>query len=239
MDLLCRKGYFGVIHSEMPMLEQLRRSIPFEEFDYQTLLDSLRGYAYPRKKIASLLRKGEIIRVKKGLYLFGEKHRRSPYCRELLANLIHGPSCISLEYALHYHGLTLERVETITSVACSRSRSFDTPVGVFSYRKIPRAAFSIGMDRIELDDGRSFLMAVPEKALADRVVAERGGDGLGTQKGLMRFLEENLRVDSEAVASLDIAVLDEVAVAYRSRRLSILADLVGRLTPAREEVRRA
>lgn len=115
------------------MLESLRRSIPFEEFDYQTLLDSLRGYAHPRKKITTLLRKGEIIRVKKGLYLFGERHRRSPYCRELLANLIHGPSCISLEYALHYHGLTPERVETVTSVACSRSRSFDTPVGAFSY----------------------------------------------------------------------------------------------------------
>ena len=218
------------------MLEQLRRSIPFEEFDYQTLLDSLRDYAHPRKKITSLLRKGEIIRVKKGLYLFGEQYRRSPYCRELLANLIHGPSCISLEYALHYHGLTPERVETVTSVACSRSRSFDTPVGVFSYRKIPRAAFSIGLDRIELDDGRSFLMAVPEKALADRVVAERGGDALGTQKGLMRFLNENLRIDSEGIASLDITVLAEAAAAYRSRRLRVLASLVGGLAPAREGV---
>ncbi len=215
------------------MLERLRRSIPFEEFDYQTLLDSLRGYAHPRKKITALLRKGEILRVKKGLYLFGEKHRRSPYCRELLANLIHGPSCISLEYALHYHGLTPERVETVTSVACSRSRSFDTPVGVFSYRMIPRAAFSIGLDRIELEDGRSFLMSVPEKALADRVVAERGGSSLGTQKGLMRFLNDNLRIDPEALAALDTAILDEVAVAYRSRRLRVLADLVRGLGPAR------
>jgi hypothetical protein len=223
----------------MPMLEQLRRSIPFEEFDYQTLLDSLRGYAHPRKKITTLLRKGEIIRVKKGLYLFGEKYRRSPYCRELLANLIHGPSCISLEYALHYHGLTPERAETVTSVACSRSRSFDTPVGIFSYRKIPRAAFSVGMDRIELDDGRSFLMAVPEKALADRVVAERGGSSLGTKKGLMRFLNDNLRIDTDVLSAFDIAVLDEAAVAYRSRRLRILAGLVRGLAPARGEASHA
>lgn len=170
-----RKRYFVVTHRGMAMLEQLRRTIPFEEFDYQTLLDSLRDYAHARKKLTALLRKGDIIRVKKGLYLFGERHRRSPYCRELLANLIHGPSCISLEYALYYHGLTPERVKTVTSVACSRSRSFDTPVGVFSYRMIPRTALSTGMDRIELADGRSFLMAVPEKALADRVAAERGG----------------------------------------------------------------
>lgn len=82
-----------------------QHQIPFEEFDYQILLNSLRGYAHPRKKITALLRKGEIIRVKKGLYIFGAQHRRSPYCRELLANLIYGPSCISLEYALHYYGL--------------------------------------------------------------------------------------------------------------------------------------
>ena len=221
------------------MLAHLRSSIPFEEFDYQSLLDSLWGYAYPRKKITAMLRKGEIIRVKKGLYLFGEGHRRSPYCRELLANLIHGPSCISLEYALHHHGLTPERVETVTSVACSRSRSFNTPVGLFSYRMIPRAAFSIGMDRIELADGRSFLMAVPEKALADRVVAERGGSSLSTQKGLKRFLDDNLRIDPGAIAALDAAILDEIAVAYRSRRLRVLAGLIKGMTQVRGEVSHA
>jgi hypothetical protein len=216
------------------MYEQLRQAIPFEEFDYQTLLDSLRVYAYPRKKITSLLRKGEIIRVKKGLYLFGEGQRRSPYCRELLANLIYGPSCISLEYALNYHGLTPERVETITSVTCGRSRSFDTPVGCFSYRMIPMAAFSMGIDRIELADGRSFLMAIPEKALADRIVTERGS-GVSTQKGLLTYLNDNLRIDSEALRSLDPDRVLAIAAAYRSRRLKVLAGLIRRLQPVRQE----
>lgn len=210
------------------MYEHLRQAIPFEEFDYQTLLDSLRGYAYPRKKITSLLRKGEIIRVKKGLYLFGERQRRLPYCRELLANLIYGPSCISLEYALHYHGLTPERVETITSVTCGRSRTFATPVGSFSYRMIPLAAFSIGIDRIELADGRSFLMAIPEKALADRIISERGS-GITTQKELLRYLNDNLRIDTESLRSLDPGSLVTIAAAYRSRRLKQLASLVTRM----------
>ncbi len=216
------------------MYEQLRQTIPFEEFDYQSLLDSLRTYAYPRKKITSLLRKGEIIRVKKGLYLFGEGQRRSPYCRELLANLICGPSCISLEYALHYHGLTPERVETITSVTCGRSRSFETPVGCFSYRMIPMAAFSIGIDRIELADGRSFLMAIPEKALADRVMMERG-IGVSTQKGLLSYLNDNLRIDTEALSLLDPDRLLAIAAAYRSRRLKLLASLIRRLHPVQQD----
>ena len=151
----------------------LLKSIPYEEFDYQTLLDSVHVYARPRMKISGMLAGGDIVRIKKGLYILGESLRRRPYCRELLANLIYGPSYISLEYALHYHGLTPERVEIVTSVTCGRSRAFDTPVGVFSYRMIPLEAFRTGMDRVELDDGRSFLIAIPEKALADRIVADR------------------------------------------------------------------
>lgn len=210
------------------MYEQLRQSIPFEEFDYQTLLDSLRSYSFPRKKITSMLHKAEIIRVKKGIYLFGEGYRRSPYCRELLANLIYGPSYISLEYALHYYGLTPERVETITSVTCGRSRSFTTPAGSFSYRMIPLTAYRFGIDRIELADGRSFLMAITEKALCDRIIADQG-NGITSQKALLIYLQENLRIDPDALPSLDADTLFTIAVAYRSRRLKLLAGLVVRL----------
>ena len=213
------------------MRMELRNQIPFEEFDYQILLDALRRYAHPRKKITALLRKGEIIRVKKGLYTFGEQHRRAPYCRELLANLIYGPSCVSLEYALQYHGLIPEQVETVTSVTCGRSRSFDTPVGKFSYRSIPRNAYRIGVDRIELADGRAFLMALPEKALADRVVAERG-NSLKTQKELALFLYDNLRIDAAALHRLDPEAMHSIALAYGSRRLKLLALLVVRLQRA-------
>lgn len=205
---------------------QLNR-IPYEEFDYQTLLDALKGYAQPRMKISSLLAKGIIIRVKKGLYILGESQRRQPYCRELLAKLIYGPSYVSLEYALHYHGLTPERVETVTSVTCGRSRVFDTPVGAFSYRMIPLEAFRTGMDRVELDGGRSFLIAIQEKALADRIVAERGAC-ITTQKELHVYLLDNLRIDPAALRGLDPARLTEIARHYRSRRVKLLADLVKR-----------
>jgi hypothetical protein len=36
----------------------LQKSIPYEEFDYQTLLDSIQGYARPRMKISGMLAKG-------------------------------------------------------------------------------------------------------------------------------------------------------------------------------------
>ena len=206
----------------------LLKSIPYEEFDYQTLLDAVHGYAQPRMKISAMLAKGDIVRVKKGLYILGESLHRRPFCRELLANLIYGPSYVSLEYALHHHGLTPERVETLTSVTCGRSRSFDTPIGTFSYRMIPLEAFRTGMDRVELNDGRSFLIATPEKALADRVVADRG-TGISARKELHDYLLDSLRIDPAALCGLDPVRLAEIAVLYCSRRVKLLTELVTRL----------
>ena len=207
----------------------LLKSIPYEEFDYQTLLDSVHGYAQPRMKISGMLAKGDIVRVKKGLYILGESLRRRPFCRELLANLIYGPSYVSLEYALHYHGLTPERVETVTSVTCGRSRAFDSPVGTFSYRMIPMEAFRTGMDQVELDDGRSFLIAIPEKALADRIVADRGA-GISTQKELHEYLLADIRIDPANLRGLDPTRITEIAQHCRSRRVKLLADLIIRLS---------
>jgi len=213
----------------------LLKNIPFEEFDYQTLLDSLPGYAQPRMKISGMLARGDIIRVKKGLYVLGESFRRRPYCRELLANLIYGPSCVSLDYALQYHGLIPERVESVTSVTCGRPRVFDTPVGIFSYKMIPMEAYRTGIDRIELDDGRSFLMAIPEKALADRIATDRGAS-ISSRKGLYEYLTADLRVDMEGLRKLDHTRLAEIAGLYRSRRIRLLSDLVRRLSPNGKEV---
>ena len=212
----------------------IRRQIPSEEFDYQMLLDSLAQYARPRDKITDLLGKGVILRVKKGLYVFGAPYRNSPVSREVLANLIYGPSYISLDYALQYHHLIPERVEELTSVTCGRSRRFSTPLGVFSYRRISMRAFQVGMDRVSLEDGRSFLIATPEKALADKLSAERGA-GLRSRSDLRQFLLENLRVDPANLTELDPAALAAIAGRLRSRRTRLLADLIARMRRGEKE----
>src|SRR5580704_17214208 len=138
-------------------LDELRRRVAGEEFDYQMLMDVLREYVRPRDKIRALIKKKSIIRVKKGLYVFGETLARRPFSREVLANLIYGPSYISLDYALHYHGLIPERVETITCCTPGRGRQFSTPVGRFSYHQIPTKAYALGIDQVEIESGRFFL----------------------------------------------------------------------------------
>ena len=211
------------------MIERIRRSIPQEEFDYQTLLSCLEDYAHPRDKISDLLRKGVVVRVKKGLYVFGEEYRRKPYSREILANLIYGPSYISLDYALQFHGLIPERVEAVTSVTTGRARRFETPVGLFTYRPIPLEGFRNGMDQMETGDRRNFLMATPEKALADKLYDDRG-TGISTQKQLENYLEKNLRIEMAAIKELNAEKLDQIARNYRSRKLRLLANLIGQMS---------
>lgn len=210
------------------MSENLRQAIPFEEFDYQALMGALADYACPRDKVTELMARGDIVRVKKGLYIFGEKWRRRPYSREILANLLYGPSCVSLDYALHYHGLIPERVEAVTSVTPKRASRFSTPVGLFLYSCVPEAGFAIGIGRVELEDGRAFLIAVPEKALADKLLKERGL-GLRTQKECLQYLVENLRVEEAALRQMDAGLLEELSRGYRSPRIALLARLVRRL----------
>lgn len=208
------------------MLTDLRKKIPGEEFDYQALLDGLKHYSRPRDKITALLRQGAIIRVKKGVYVFGEGLSQRPFSREVLANMIYGPSYVSLEYALHYYGLIPEHVEALTSVTLGRGRRFYTPVGSFLYRRIPLKAYTIGIDQVELPGRRYFLIATPEKALADKIQDDRG-TGLRTRTEMKEYLLTNLRIDPGRLAAMNVGLLSQIAVRYRSRKIRLLSDLAG------------
>ena len=132
---------------------QMRLQLGREVFDYQQLTGCLAHLSKPRDKIAKLLAKGDIVRIRKGLYAFGPLYRREPLSREVLANLIYGPSYISLEYALGYHGLIPERVSAVTSVALGRSRTFETPLGTFTYQSLALSCYAVGADLVESPAG--------------------------------------------------------------------------------------
>ena len=200
----------------------LKEKIPQEEFDYQTLVGVLAAYTAPRDKITSLIKQGVIIRVKKGVYVFGKALRRHPYSLETLANLIYGPSYISLEYALQFYGLIPEHVRTVTSVATGRSRHFSTPVGDFSYWKIPMPAFTSGMDLLPNTSGATYLMAVPEKALTDKIQSERGLP-IRSRQDVETYLVENLRIDIDDLSLMSARRIEEYAALYRSQKARNLA----------------
>ena len=202
----------------------LRKAIPNEIFDYQQAMSALSIYRSPRAHLTQLMRKKHIIRIRKGLYVFGDDLRRRAVVPELLANLIYGPSYISLEYALSYHGMIPEQVSVLTSVTTGRSRSFDTPLGRFSYRQISASAFCTGFTRIELD-GISFLIALPEKALADKLAADRQGD-LRSRRAMLSYLLDNQRIEKDTLLQLSSEMLHDIALRYKSRKLGILTQTI-------------
>lgn len=194
---------------------QLRKLIPSEEFDYALLTSTLSPYQGVRQKINDLLKAGVIIRVKKGLYVFGQDYNQTPVCKELLANLIYGPSYISLEYALSFHGLIPERVETLTSVTIQRDKKFSTPIGHFTYRYLGVEKYSCEIQQVMIDQTHPVLMASPEKALCDYIAVNKIRN-IGSIDQAREFLESDLRIDEQKWRELSTIKLAQLSSAYRN-----------------------
>jgi hypothetical protein len=205
----------------------IRDRVPQEVFDYQTLLDCLRKYHKPRDGIQRLVAAGDIVRIRKGLYAFAAPFRRQPMVREQLANLIYGPSYVSLDSALSFHGLIPERVEAVTSVTTGRSRHFDTPFGTFSYQMLSLARYAASTMWLP-QDAPLFLMASPEKALADKVWMDKRF--AGTRVGdFGPYLLDDLRMAPQGLRALDAARLKAVGQAYDSPKIDNLLRFLHRL----------
>src|SRR3989338_5046474 len=205
----------------------VQKELGREEFDYALIASALTraGYRAPAKKIHDLMKAGVLIGVKKGIYAVSPDYARGPVCKETLANLIYGPSCISLEYALAFHGLIPERVETITSVTPKRDKRFETPLGVFSYRYLSNQKYREGISLIWMDPKHPVLMASPEKALCDYVVLNKIAH-IENGEDARKFLVEDLRIDPENLKRFDLLALHRLNRSYGSKGVdSILAFL--------------
>lgn len=198
----------------------IRAKIQEDIFDYQQLNELLSIYNNPRDRISRLLKSGEIIRIRKGLYTFAEALRRGPVCRELLANLIYGPSYITADYALSYYGFIPERVETVTSVTIGRSRSFHTPLGTFSYRNYAEHLYSPGIT-IEPHGRLSFLIATPEKALIDKVWLDKRFKGR-SKSSYRDYLTDDLRIDYNHLSEINPDRFKEISTAIKCKKIDAL-----------------
>jgi predicted transcriptional regulator of viral defense system len=205
-------------------VNQIRKSAVSEEIDYLFLQDKLKEYAYPRDKITSLLNSKALIRVKKGLYVFGEDLAKEPYCKETLANLIYGPSAISLEYALSFYGMIPERVVTITSITNQRDKVFHTPIGNFTYKYINPIRYPVGITQIKLNNIHSILIATREKALADMLTLYKLH--FNNEQELQEYLFDNLRIDEEQIFSLNKTGLSRLATVYDNNNVDLLISLL-------------
>ncbi|MCK9466333.1 type IV toxin-antitoxin system AbiEi family antitoxin domain-containing protein [Thiopseudomonas acetoxidans] len=207
------------------MLELRLSSFGGVPFSHGALLPLLSDYARPNDKISEWLASGTLISLKRGLYVVGAPWRQEALCMPLLANRLYGPSCVSLEYALAWHGLIPERVVEVTSVCTGRGREFENALGRFSYTKIPQQLFPLGIT-IEAVGNQHFWLANPTKAVCDTVLLTRHLRAFG-KASMQDFLLEDLRMDEEILRDFDESVLEGYASSgYKPRQFKALRQVL-------------
>lgn len=189
---------------------------------FGTLSSIYKEHSTPVKKISALEKDGQLIKLKKGLYVVSELVSGKPIDARLCANHIYGPSYVSFQWALRWYGLIPEQVHTMTSATTKHSRTFDNTLGRFSYTQVPLSYFHIGVKCIT-DGDISCLMATPEKALCDTILTDRYIPSRSTI-GLHRYLEEDIRFDMESLAGFNTGIIRECADA--GRKTVILNNLI-------------
>lgn len=203
---------------------ELRNALPSSVFSHEMISALLeKSITNVNDKISNLVKSGELIRLKKGFYTFSKAYLTKPIDLMSVANTLCAPSYVSFDYALSYYGMIPERVNEITSATSKNEKLFDTPIGRFSYKKIPMRAYSIGVDWIYDDVEGGRFIATPEKALCDKIRYDRG-IGTLTQNSMIEYLKYDLRLD--ITNSLNIDLIDEISTAYKSKNLKTLSSIL-------------
>ena len=173
--------------------------------------------------------RSEVLRLARGVYCLAEAYRKSQPHPFAVAALLCFPSHVSLESALAYHALIPEAVYGVTSATLQRSREYDTPLGHFSYVRIPTDNPTAGVKAVRLDRQWWAFVASPLRAIADLVCARRRiawpSDGIA-------FLTDSMRIDREDLRSLRLDDFEEICASFHNPRVRAY------LTGLREEVTR-
>jgi hypothetical protein len=124
---------------------------------------ALLGHKILDYQLSLWVKKGYLMRLKKGVYAFSRDRDRLR--GEGIAFLLYQPSYLSLESALAWYGFIPEIVYAYTSVSARITRTFENAFGRFIYRHVKSELFW-GYVEKKTDHG-PYLLAEPEKALLD------------------------------------------------------------------------
>jgi predicted transcriptional regulator of viral defense system len=160
------------------------------------------------RQLSRWVRSGNLVQIRRGLYVLAERYQKTRPHPFLIANRIKHASYVSLQSALEYHGLIPEYVPSVTSVTTGRPEILNTSVGSYIFKHIKKALFS-GYEAVDLGEGNSAFVARPEKALLDLVYLTPRSDSLD-------YLRE---VRLQNAETLDAVLLAELAEKSESRKL--------------------
>lgn len=140
----------------------------------------LAGDANPReirRQLSRWKQTGKIYQLRRGLYCLAPPFQKVKPHPFLVANRLIPASYVSLQSALAYYGMIPEHVPVTTSVTAARPAHWETPLGIFDFRRI-QVKFFNGYRLVDLGEKQQAFIASPEKALLDLVYLTPGGDTL-------------------------------------------------------------
>lgn len=159
--------------------------------------------------------KGEILRLKPGLFVLAKELRKSHPHPFVIAGMLHSPSHVSLESALSFHGIIPEAVFQVSSVTSARSRTYRTPIGVFSFQRVPLNYPKTGVQSLKLDKNSWAFVATPLRAIADLVYLRKE---VSWEDNGLSFLTESMRIEIEDLRNMSFKGLDELCKSLRNKR---------------------
>lgn len=185
-------------------------------FSVQTLQHLLAGSDDSRYGLVNrALKKGEILQIKRGLYILADQYRDQPVHPFVVAQQMSPGSFISLETALSFHGWIPEGVTTTASMihGGKSSQSLHEPFGLFSYHRmtvIPGSFLSM-VQRHTLEKQVSFI-ADPLRALLDMVYLRKlTWQGIG-------FIVDGLRIEEDQLRAESVENIKQLECIYRGKR---------------------
>jgi len=162
------------------------------------------------------LKTGEIMQIRRGLYILSEKFRNHTVHPFALAQALHPGSYVSLETALAYHGWIPESVFMTSSITPSRkSKEYNhSELGQFTFH--PLALHPLGflelVDRVQIE-GQTMLVASPLRAMMDLVCYRK------IEWQNLAWIVTGLRIEYEQLSNILPQDFETLKAVYKHQRV--------------------
>lgn len=170
----------------------------------------LRFPFFDTKNLINWQKKGYIIKLRNGYYLFTNQ-KIDEHALSLIANKLYSPSYVSLETALYHYGVIPEAVFCITSISTRKTKSFHTPLGLFQYASIKPSLF-FGYKLLQGTYDPHLKIATLEKCILDFLYLR------SEINDYYAFLA--LRWNKLALKNIDFVLLEEYSNQFHSPTLN-------------------
>jgi len=207
-----------------------KKLVPYrgQPLSTSVLLSILQEYERPYDKLGALVKTGDLIQLRKGLYMTSTEIDEVTADPFLIANHLYGPSYVSLDSALSYWGLIPERVYQITSVCFKSSKSINAAGHRYRFQHVPADYYALGIQTVARTPTQQVLMASPEKALCDKIVGT-SGILIRSAKQAHQLLFEDLRINEDRLSELNPdSIKSWIPTAPKARSLEFLVSLMNK-----------